>query len=476
MRPSGHGQQPLAVFDFGKTNAKMFVFAPDLAILDQQRCTPVWAAATLGRDACRVLDSDHLWEWMNTALACALQRWPLGGVMISGHGCAAALLAGGRLQRPILDYESETPAAVNAAYAGAAPDFEETQTPHLPAGLNLGRQLFWIEAREPERFARTEAILSLPQFWAWQLGGRPATEVSSLGCHSHLWSPRGRDFSSMAQARGWRARFPPFERAGAVLGTCHVSAADGGAEGNAAVALRVHNGVHDSNAALHYYRSLGHDDCTVVSTGTWVIVFNPGCPLQDLDPARDMLANVTIDGQPIATARFMGGREFDLITQGARCAADEQAVAAAIRREQFALPSFAPGGPFPGQAGRVIGPPAGSDLERVAIGALYLACMTSAVLQLVRSTGPVIVDGGLAYNAAYLGLLAQLRGSQQVLRNPMAEGSAAGAAAIAYEALGHRPKLAPCAAVTSWQVAGLAAYEARWRALAEAPASRRAEA
>jgi sugar (pentulose or hexulose) kinase len=472
MRPSGHGQQPLAVFDFGKTNAKMFVFAPDLAILDQQRCTPVWAAATLGGDACRVLDSENLWRWMNAALARALLHWPLGGVTISGHGCAAALLAGGQLQRPILDYESEPPAAISAAYAAAAPDFEETQTPHLPGGLNLGRQLFWIEAREPEQFARTEAIVSLPQFWAWKLGGRPVTEVSSLGCHSHLWSPRARDFSSMVQARGWRARFPPFERAGAVLGTHRVLAEGGGTTAD----LRVHNGAHDSNAALTYYRSLGHEDCTVVSTGTWVIVFNPGCPLQDLDPARDMLANVTIDGQPIATARFMGGREFDLITQGARCAADEQAVAAAIRREQFALPSFAPGGPFPGQTGRVVGPPAGSDLERVAIGALYLACMTNTVLQLVRSTGPVIVDGGLAYNAAFLGLLAQLRGVQQVLRNPMAEGSAAGAAAIAYAALGHRPELAPCAPVTSWQVAGLAAYEARWRALAAAPAGSRAQA
>ena len=124
--------------------------------------------------------------------------------------------------------------------------------------------------------ARSQAILLYPQYWSWLLGGRAVTEISSLGCHSHLWSPRGDDFSSLVDARGWRDRFPPFERAGRVLGTCSV-APEGGGD---AVALRVHNGVHDSNASLYFYRSLGHVDSTVVSTGTWVIVFNPDCPLE----------------------------------------------------------------------------------------------------------------------------------------------------------------------------------------------------
>ncbi len=467
-----HRQQPLAVFDFGKTNAKMFVFAPDLRILDQERSASAWLEHRLGDAPCRVLDSEHLWRWMNAALARALQRWPLGGVMVSTHGCAAALVGGGRLQFPILDYESEPPASVNAAYAEVAPGFDETQAPHLPGGLNLGRQIFWIEASDPDVLARTEAILCLPQFWAWKLGAAPVSEVSSLGCHSHLWSPRGKDFSSLVRARGWRHRFPPFARAGAVLGRHEATPAGGGE----AVGLRIHNGVHDSNASLHFYRSLGHDNCTVVSTGTWVIVLNPRCPLDALDARRDMLANVTIDGEPTATARFMGGREYDLMTRGARCAVDAQAVEAAIRRGQFALPSFAPGGPFPGRAGSFVGPAAGSEAERAAIGTLYLACMTDAVLDLIRSANEVIVDGGLAYNHAFLGLLGALRDTQAVLGNTTAEGSAAGAAAIAYEALGHRPALEPCVQVTPWAAPGLAAYRARWRDLAAAAASHVAEA
>ena len=355
----------------------------------------------------------------------------------------------------IKGHEFEAWFSSSAAYDAQAPDFAETLSPHLPAGLNLARQLFWLEAARPDVMAHTDAILTLPQFWSWKLGGRAVSELSSLGCHSQLWAPGAGDFSSMVDARGWRHRFPPFARAGAVLGE------------QAETGLRVHNGVHDSNASLHFYRALGHANCTVVSTGTWVIVFNPACPAGALDAQRDMLANVTIDGQAVPTARFMGGREFDLISQRARVEVDFEAVESAVRRGQFALPSFAPGGPFPGRAGRIVGPAAETERERAAIGALYLACMTNAVLDSIRSTNTVIVDGGLVHNAAYLGLLAQLRDGQSVLGNAAAEGSAEGAAVIAYEALGHRPPLEPCVPVAAWQVPGLREYAARWRQAAD---------
>ena len=465
MTAGGTGQQALAVFDFGKTNAKLFVFDAELHILGQQRCAPLWREAQLGAAPCKLLDSDALWRWVGEALARALARWPIGGVMVSTHGCTAALLGGGSLQHPVLDYESEPPADVAAAYAVVAPGFDETLSPNLPAGLNLARQLFWIEAVCPDVMACTDTVLTLPQFWSCKLGGQAASELSSLGCHSQLWAPRANDYSSLVEARGWRRLFPPLQRAGAVLGH-HVATPEGGSR---SVELRVHNGVHDSNASLHFYRCLGHDDCTVVSTGTWVIVFNAACPLDALDAQRDMLANVTIDGTPTATARFMGGREYDLITQGAHPAVDAAALANVVRRGQFALPSFAPGGPFPASVGRLIGPAPTSQQERAAIGALYLACMTHAVLDLIQSHNTVIVDGGLSQNHAYLGLLAQLRARQALLCNPLAEGSAAGAAAIAYEALGHRPRLEPCVAVAAWSVPGLEDYVARWRALAEAP-------
>ena len=130
-----------------------------------------------------------------------------------------------------------------------------------------------------------------------------------------------------------------------------------------------------------------------------MIIFNPDCPLDRLDPARDMLANVTVDGEPVATIRFMGGREYDVISGQARQEVSEDMLRRAIARDQMALPSFAAGGPFPARAGRLVGPAPESAAERAAIATLYVAMMTAESLDLVSSTGDIILDGGLALNA-----------------------------------------------------------------------------
>ncbi|TJW24888.1 MAG: carbohydrate kinase, partial [Mesorhizobium sp.] len=73
---------------------------------------------------------------------------------------------------------------------------------------------------------------------------------------------------------------------------------------------------------LHAYRRQELGPVTVVSTGTWVVVLNPDCPLDALDRDRDMLVNVDVDGGPVPTIRFMGGREFATISAGWQGAID----------------------------------------------------------------------------------------------------------------------------------------------------------
>jgi len=99
-----------------------------------------------------------------------------------------------------------------------------------------------------------------------------------------------------------------------------------------------------------------------------------------------------------------------------------------IDRGQFALPSFAPGGAFPHARGRFAGPPAETGEELAAIATLYVAAMTTTGLSLIESGNDIIVDGGLANNAALLGVLAALRPSQNVVRTSVAEGTALDAA------------------------------------------------
>lgn len=275
----------------------------------------------------------------------------------------------------------------------------------------------------------------------------------------HLWSPFKRDFSSLVDRCGWREKMPRLERSGVSVGTFALQLDDG-----TSTAMTVHNGVHDSNAALSFYVMLGYTSFSLISTGTWVVLFNTDAPLSVLDKDRDMLANVTVDQVPVVTARFMGGREYDLISQNARVPITINDIESAISKGQMALPSFAAGGPFPDQTGCLSGPPPADERARAAIATLYLACMTAITLDLVQARNTIIIDGGLANNPIYPQLVAALRQNQTVLLNVDAEGTSAGAASLAFETFMGSPFTDPCIVCQSVAIEGLHAYFTEWRA------------
>ncbi|MBZ9889361.1 FGGY-family carbohydrate kinase [Mesorhizobium sp. BR1-1-3] len=440
----------VAVLDFGKTNSKLFVFGQDGRIVDERRTQPKWVR----QGGFSVLDEAALHHWALSAVADAVDGHGVEGVMVSGHGCTFALVDEAALTHPILDYEQEPPAEIAARIDRRIPDFSETFSPRLPLGFNYGRHMLWLQEVDPDAFATSKSILGYPQYWSWRLGGRAVSEVSYLGCHSHLWAPRSQDFSSLVDAQGWRGRMPGFERAGTVIGEHRLGAA--------ARPIAIHNGVHDSNAALYAYRRQELGPVTVVSTGTWVVVLNPDCPLDALDRDRDMLVNVDVGGGPVPTIRFMGGREFATISGGWQGEIARPVVQRVIDAGIMALPSFAPGGPMPSQSGRLVGrtPDAG---ERAATALLYVALMVDLSLDLIHSNNTVIVDGGLNTGGVLAGLLAQLRPGQAFLQGATLEGSATGAAALAFESVGREFAAEVPEPVHASRFTGLAGYRSNWR-------------
>ena len=68
----------------------------------------------------------------------------------------------------------------------------------------------------------------------------------------------------------------------------------------------------------------------------------------DLDPARDTLVNVNAFGDPVPSARFMGGREFaTLVGEGVSTPA-AQAIRHVLETPVLLTPSVQQGsGPFP---------------------------------------------------------------------------------------------------------------------------------
>lgn len=289
----------VAVIDIGKTNAKVVLVGADGSEFgERRRSNTVRPGPPYPH-----FDADGLWKFVLGALSEMAPR--IHAVVPVTHGACAALVgADGALVLPVLDYEHSGPDAARATYA--PPPFEETGSPPLPGGLNVGAQLHWLETTRPDAVAGAAHLLMWPQWWAWRLSGVMASEITSLGCHTDLWAPADAAPSSLARARSWDRLLPPLRGANEILGsvTPEVARATG-----LDPVTPVHAGIHDSNASLLPY--LGEAPCGVLSTGTWVISMALGGAPVVLDPARDMLVNVAADGRPVPTARFMGGRERD---------------------------------------------------------------------------------------------------------------------------------------------------------------------
>ncbi len=141
----------------------------------------------------------------------------------------------------------------------------------------------------------------------------------------------------------------------------------------------------------------------MVSTGTWVIVLGVGGALDGLDAARDTLANVDAFGRPVPSARFMGGREYDLLAGGAKAEITDSDVRQVLDRQAMVLPSIVPAsGPFPkARGGWADGQEPGSAGERAAAATLYLALMTLTCMELAGAAGPIAIEGPMAQNALY---------------------------------------------------------------------------
>ncbi|MFN3860704.1 MAG: FGGY-family carbohydrate kinase [Roseateles sp.] len=447
-----------AVLDIGKTNAKLtLIDAAGRSLAERRMPNTVRRTGPYPH-----ADTERLWSWLLAQLAELAAQADLHALVPVTHGATAALVDEVGLVLPVLDYEHEFGDEGDARrYTAVRPTFEESGSPRLPAGLNLGRQLDWLQASFPAEFARGRHVLMYPQYWAWRLCGVAASEVTSLGCHTDLWRPAEGRWSSLVETRGWAALFPPRRDAWARLGRIRPELA---ARTGVSPTCEIVCGIHDSNASLlrHLLTLPSGGPCTVLSTGTWVIAAALGSATRPLVEAQDMLVNCDVFGAAVPCMRFMGGREFAAIA-GTQPAPFERAdIERLIAQGTMALPCFAQtGGPFAGQPGRFVGPMPSTPAERTALATLYVALMSDHCLDALGASGRVVVEGAFTANAAFGPLLAGLAERRDVAVSDDGSGTTCGAWLL--QAWGSQPEMAP-APVPAWNPAGWRAYRDSWRA------------
>ena len=454
----------VAVIDIGKTNAKLALV--DLVELREIDVSEI-PNTVLSGDPFPHHDLEGLWAFIIDALRGAQARHGVDAITATAHGAAAMLLdADGKPILPLLDYEHDGPDDVAADYDALRPDFAQSGSPRLPHGFNLGAQLHWLLRTRPEVRDRLAYVVTYPQYWTGRLTGSWCTEVSSLGCHTDLWLPREARLSDLVDDLGLTEKMPPVRKAAEPIGSLLPKVAR---ETGLPRSTPVYCGIHDSNASLYSHLLRRSTPFSVISTGTWVITMAIGGRLHELDPERDTLMNVNAFGEPVPSARFMGGREYEMLTQGVPVAPTEASIASVLQQGAMLSPAVVSTcGPFQGRRAEWSVPETHlSHAERSAVVSCYLAMMAVTCLELTGAEGPILTEGPFVQNRLFLDLIAAATGRSVLSSAGSATGTSIGAALLAADAVPASDMDTIHPSPHGEYRDGLNRYAERWRASAD---------
>ena len=293
-----------AVFDIGRTNKKYVLFDEKYQIIEEVAES---LPETTDEDGFPSENIELLTKWVQ-------ERWTdlknnpkyqIQAVNAAAYGASLVHLdASNKPVTPLYSYLKPLPEALlNQFYSQHGdPTRISLQTGSPPMGmLNSGMQLYWLKHTKPEVYAKIVSSLHLPQYILFLLTGRKASDYTSIGCHTALWSFEMWDYHEWVKDEAIQKKLPP------VLASSSFIYRDG------EKAIQSGFGLHDSSSALVPYRMAVKKPFVLLSTGTWCINFNSFAskPLTYYQLERDCMNYLTPEGSGVTASRLFMGREHD---------------------------------------------------------------------------------------------------------------------------------------------------------------------
>ena len=417
----------IAIFDVGKTNKKLLLFdAQYNVVYEHSEQLP----ETVDEDGDPCEDVTLLTKWLKERFAhvWANDRFDIRALNFSGYGASFVYIdAKGEVTAPLYNYLKPCPDAFwKKFYHNNGKMHElcvETASPPLKS-LNSGFQLYRIKVEKPELYKRIKYALHLPQYLSYAFSGQPLTEITSLGCHTHLWDFRKHDYHAWVVKSGLVKKFPPISKA-PVAGTF---------EG-----IPVGLGYHDSSAALVPYLQKHHDPFVLVSTGTWCISMNPfnDTPLTIEDFGDDCLCYLTPEGKQVKSSRLFAGPMHEQIEEVLRShygLSGSNIKDIAYDPKKIPIPNIRT--TTNGTASETIEEYIGLDAEEhYHLGIRHIIQLLKSKIErvLTPNVKQIFVDGGFSQNKVFMGMLLDAFPSHRVSAASVPQASALGAAIIMRE-------------------------------------------
>jgi L-fuculokinase len=457
--------QHIAVIDIGKTNKKVAIYDRQLQLVDVVKR----GFEEIHRDGIHYEDIDGMTSWVQENVKAMAAKYEIAALSVTTHGATIVCLdEAGQIAVPTVAYTTEAPAEITEAFFekfGSREKLQaETATAEIGSLINTGKMVHFLQHTFPEEYARVKHILNMPQYFGYLFTGKAGAEPTYVGCHTYLYNPFDKCYSSVAEGLGILDKLPPeISKSWDVLGTVTPTVScELGLPSDCIVTM----GIHDSNASLLPYLVQQQSDFALNSTGTWCVAMHPS---KEISFAPEELGKTVFYNQdaffnPVKTSIFLGGLEFDTyIKLFQELAADErwpddltEATLQEVKEcARFILPSVVRGvGIFPAsepcaieanerfpfetiQDGSNV-PPFFRDYDNAAaVLNLALVLQTKMALDYTgfSGKGSLYVEGGSRNDMNYMGLLAEIYPEATVASTHLEEATSFGAAILAEAAL-----------------------------------------
>ena len=414
------------VFDLGKTHIKALLFNSVGVIIEEyyQKHKYISKQKNL-----KYIQVDKIFNKILYILKQISNSNQIDKIIFATHAATAICITNEEKGNylPVLDYENNFNQDFEKKYLkNQKCSFLETLTPVLPNNILLSKTIYYYIENIKKNKLTIKSIIFYPQYFAWKLSGIKSSEITYLGCHSDLWSFKEKKFSSFVFNNKIQKKIPKITKSWKNLGPVKKEIVE---KTNIYAGCRIYCGLHDSNASYYLYEKFFKQSFTLISTGTWIVIFNKQMNLNLLTDKDEMMAKLNVFGQPIPVIRFMGGREFEKIIKGylpdKKIKMDFNYL---LRKKIFPLPAFAESGPFRRLKGKIINKKlirSKDDLYN--LGSLYIALVIDNCLELMHSKNTIIIDGGFIKNKTFLYCLSVLRKKQKIMINNNSNGTAIGA-------------------------------------------------
>jgi sugar (pentulose or hexulose) kinase len=423
----------VAVVDIGKTNKKILLFDEQYHVVFEETER---MEETVDEDdfPCEDLHALQVSVLSMVQRVMRIPRFSVKAINFTTYGASFVYVdQTGKALTPLYNYLKPYPAELQKEIyetnGGLEVFVRETSSPSL-GSLNSGLQVLRLAREQPATFAKVVYALHLPQYISSLFTGLYVTDITSIGCHTHLW-----DFTKSTYHR-W------IESAGLLKVLAPIAPSDH-AEQIVFEKQKLWSGIglHDSSAALIPYLVNFTEPFILISTGTWSISLNPfdQVPLTDEELAQDCLCYLQYTGKPVKAARYFLGPAHE---------AGVERIAA-----HFALPAdFYTSMKFDPSLYQICldqiqinGYSQFDDVNLMETGSpdlsyyllihcLMLAQVTSTRLLLRHGTvSKILVDGGFSRNPIYMQMLAEAFAEQDVFASEVAQATALGAALVLHK-------------------------------------------